>query len=206
MLPLDSKASQGSISAPSIVHHHRVHQSSVKSLCISHISENDFLLVTGGDDNALAISLLHLSGALQQVKDSDRANILECSAVILPKAHAAAINAVVDISGHGSSSPESTSRQRSSRQNSKQFAFATTGNDQLIKTWSVTVDVSRAGANGIEVQKAGKWKSEVADATCMAFVNSDSTDEALLVVAGIGVEMWTVRGMGLVRDARNERR
>ena len=83
---------------------------------------------------------------------------------------------------------------------SKEFMVVTTGNDQLIKTWTIKVDASIAGAGGIRIQKCGAKCSEVADAACMDVIDEDKGTGKTVVVAGIGVEKWDIGAQGLARS------
>lgn len=92
----------------------KVHQSSIKCL---HLAENrdikDYLVVTGGDDNALAVTTLR--------KDDYTAT----SQRIVRKAHAAAINGVAVV------------------EKGSELIALTVSNDQRLKAWKIAADESR---------------------------------------------------------------
>ncbi|KAL8785882.1 MAG: hypothetical protein Q9213_003114 [Squamulea squamosa] len=99
-----------------------VHQNSIKSMFLIPLdtTSHDYLIVTGGDDGALGIT----RRALPQVSHQS-----STATLLIPKAHAAAINAVEYLSIL--SSPADQSLQV--------HVFVSSGNDQRLKTWIVRI-------------------------------------------------------------------
>lgn len=152
--------------------HHRVHQSAVKSMVVVRVARNAFLLVTGGDDNALGLTLVHLESHSGP----------EYSTLLLPKAHASAITAITCLTY---SSWETNV--------SNEWDFATSSNDQRLKLWIVTIDLSKQGVEGLEIRKEGNVCTSVADVSSMD-VFSDRSGCQKVLVCGVGMEAWSVDG------------
>lgn len=159
----------------------QIHQNSIKSLTAIHLSKNETILATAGDDNALAFTRITASSNQDPAAPS-------CSTLLIPAAHAAAVTAVQYLGPVPSASTAPTLPQH---------RFATSGPDQRLKFWVLGVDVECAGTDGLEVAKAGNAYTSVADVACLdAFEGGDGVGGVL--VAGIGVEVWRVAGGGVV--------
>ena len=137
----------------------RVHQSSIKCLEVREWHEAIQMVVTGGDDGALAFGLLDLCASHWLKR------------LVVPKAHASAINGLIFLGTRS------------------QFEVVSVSNDQRVKKWDVAV--VREGVVGsfdIVVKRSGNHASSVADAGCVqAFVQDDMYN---IVVAGVGLEFW----------------
>ena len=139
----------------------RVHQSSIKCLEARDWKNGCTLIATGGDDGALAFCLVDFSTSASP----------HWLRLIIPRAHASAVNALSLVSG--TMSPR--------------FDFVTVSNDQRVKKWDVSVP---EGVNGrdIVVNRSGNYASSVADASCVqTFIQDDMYN---IVIAGIGLEFW----------------
>jgi WD repeat-containing protein 6 len=116
-------------------HRHRVHQSSIKVMFTvslpSKSGQKDQIVITGGDDNALGLTLMrtHTSGG----NTTSSRPITSFQTLLIPKAHAAAITAMRLCKLSFSLSEEFRIR------------FLSTGNDQHVKLWSVSVYIERIG-------------------------------------------------------------
>ena len=152
---------------------YKVHQSTVKSMAVMSISP-DVLLATGGDDNALAFTRIKMSQG-----DSSQ---IAFSTLLIPSAHASAINAVQTWSEDGlQDEVEGLPHQR-------YFSLITTGNDQRIKRWSVTLNLGQPGIKGIHVKRIFNKPSSVADASCLDLVAGPAGKA--VAIAGVGIEVW----------------
>ena len=179
-----------------LIYRHPVHQSGIKAAIIISVTETEVLIVTGGDDNTLATTRVCESD------DASQPHRFACSTLLVPKAHAAAVNAIVDISTRPRTREHAAGDQRKAMESGNltkrnELRIATTGNDQTVKTWTVELDRTARGAQGIRVRKNGKWCSQVADTVCMDTIVEPDGGMAL-VVAGIGLEIWQVRVTDLV--------
>ncbi|MCJ1313567.1 hypothetical protein MMC25_007246 [Agyrium rufum] len=150
---------------------HKVHQSSIKSLLAIDTAVG-VLVVTGGDDNALAFTIL---------PSPSPPAAPSFQTLLLPVAHSAAINGIEDI----------TRRNRRWRKHDRRyFKIATCSNDQRLKYWDLVIDPRKSGVDALTIKKAGDHASMVADASSMAVLRREEVN--LLCVAGIGVETWRI--------------
>ena len=132
------------------------------------VSEACVLIVTGGDDNGLAIT------RLTYITD-----ILACATLLVPRAHTSAITAIAclkDEDLHGGTG----SRAR--------YRLFTCGPDQRLKSWNLTINLESPGVEGIELTRSSNTSSTVADVSGMVQIEGSSTDNGIVIVAGIGIE------------------
>ncbi|CAG8971441.1 hypothetical protein HYALB_00002024 [Hymenoscyphus albidus] len=161
----------------------KIHQNAIKSLDVQTHGGYIFV-VTGGDDNALAISIYQSSnmGAKPQI-------------FILRKAHAAAITGISILPSSFSSDSLDIGEGA--------FRVVSASNDQRVKEWEVSVAV-REGDGGLEVRirNSGDVFTSVADVGDLAVLgggggrgdDSVGVGERVLVV-GNGMEVWGVGGV-----------
>ncbi len=132
----------------------------------------DCLIITGGDDGALAITRRVQSNASVQPITST---------LLIPKAHAAAINAVEYLReiAHAVDKPLRT------------HVFVSSGNDQRLKTWVVQVKDNGMPCNlidGVAVRLYGNQHTSVADASSLSAISTAKGTG--VIVAGIGMERF----------------
>ena len=156
---------------------HRIHQSSVAALTSMMISRGINLIATGGDDNALGLTLV--------VAEDGKGPFFRT--LLIPKAHAAALTAldVVDCRpGHG------------------HVIVVTAGNDQKVKLWKLEGQVLNSAdaaafraicsiqdvAQGLAVEKVGEAWSCVADVSAIQIVGATKKWIDVMVV-GVGMEL-----------------
>jgi len=150
-----------------------VHQSAVKCMTVVRVSEDTTLIVTGGDDNALAFTRVRPGGTLP-------AEGPQCSTLLIPKAHASAITAITFVGF--------TSIRRGA---SHHLRFATSSNDQRLKLWSTCIDLSKQGVAGLEIRRDSNVYTPVADVSSMD-VLTDKSNKKKIVVCGVGMDIWSV--------------
>lgn len=130
----------------------------------------DCLIITGGDDGALGIT--------RRVVSKASADPIT-STLLIPKAHAAAINAVEYLQQVSHSKPSQT------------YVFVSSGNDQRLKTWIVRVNGHDTASNpkeGVAVRLHSNQHTSVADVSSLSVI---TTAEGVgVVVAGIGMECF----------------
>ncbi|KAI4097592.1 MAG: hypothetical protein LQ344_000325 [Seirophora lacunosa] len=150
-------------------HRHCIHQNTVK--CISTITtssaQNELVLISGGDDGALGITRLTFhTGGISPT----------CSTLLYPKAHAAAINAVAAL--------------QTARGSPDVHTFATSGNDQRVKTWSLEIFSNEPGTKGLRLQKRRDRPTSVGDVAALVTMSTgrNGDEEMGVLVAGIGME------------------
>ncbi|CAL8576721.1 hypothetical protein XPA_002587 [Xanthoria parietina] len=149
-----------------------VHQNSIKSMFTISLDNLGFdcLIITGGDDGALGIT--------RRVVSKASADPIT-STLLIPKAHAAAINAVEYLHEIPQTKPSQT------------HVFVSSGNDQRLKTWIVQVNNHSTSSNLIEdvvVRLQSNQHTSVADVSSLSAITTAKGVGA--VVAGIGMECF----------------
>ncbi|TLD18769.1 WD40 repeat-like protein [Venturia nashicola] len=153
-----------------------LHQSAIKSLSSCSLLNDTTLIVTGGDDNGLGISLIAIT----------ESNEVQCERLIIPRAHAAAVTAT-DILACAPSETD-PSRFRT--------LVATASNDQRIKLWRIDIDLGKEGVEGVDVKRVANGYTSVADVSSMALYPDDIGAEQLttrILMCGVGMELWNVK-------------
>ncbi|KAK3393791.1 WD40-repeat-containing domain protein [Podospora didyma] len=148
----------------------KINQSSVKSLAMSHGSSSSdsrrWLVVTGGDDNAL--------GVLDLSWSSSTNTYMVCSRSRVKDAHSAAITGLCTI------------KQRNSdglvEELDGAVEVATASNDQRVKLWRI-----ERNGSGVAVKMLDNQYSSVADPGDLEVVAPGR-----LMVGGVGMEVWDV--------------
>lgn len=164
---------------------HDVHSNSIKAMELVLLSDTTTMIVSGGDDNSLSISLL--GSALNGSLETDT----HVSTISVPDAHAASITAIKVLSHTPSESKDGFDTAR--------IILASAGNDHRVKIWSITVPVSQ-NPGIIEAQFLQDRYSSVADISSMGLVrrpnSSQSSSEeihATLLVGGVGIELLKIK-------------
>ena len=152
----------------------KIHQSSIKAMKVIPLSSSNTLLVTGGDDGALAFTRMIFS------EDNPVDPPLR-SVLLVPKAHASAINAIAYLSHEKIIASDAP----------KEYLFATSSNDQKIKVWQLSADLDKQGVEGFQVVKKKNVCSSIADVSCLERFDTGK-GEPRLIVAGIGMETWNL--------------
>jgi hypothetical protein len=151
--------------------HHAVHTSSIKTLEHDGILPGYQILVSGGDDNSLSVTLVKLDDDVRVV-----------SSVCVTNAHASAITAVKIL---GCRTDTTTT-----------IRIASSGNDQRVKLWSVVVDLEKKTLEHvISISLRTDRYCPVADIAAMddmQIADSAGTTKRVLVLGGVGMEMLTV--------------
>lgn len=149
---------------------HRVHQSNIQCMVVVP-APNEALVLTSGDDNALAIS---------SVVAGKQGIMPEISTTQIPRAHAAAIASISILEQQAWSADERVAG----------VEIASIGKDQKIKKWDISFD-SASGTRSIHLCQVQAMDSSVADASCTDILDTDSGK--FLLVAGIGIELWSLK-------------
>ena len=168
-----------------------IHSNSIKSLELLPISETNTVIVTGGDDNSISVSLL--------TTPSDPSLSAQVTTVSIPDAHAAAVTAVKVLS-------QQVSRDVASNTESAKITVASSGNDHRVKIWSITVDPKQLGTRGITVEFLLDRYSSVADVSSLGLIHGSERDlsaetdvsslkenQPKIVVGGVGMEMFGIK-------------
>ncbi|KAJ5774231.1 hypothetical protein N7457_009127 [Penicillium paradoxum] len=170
---------------------YQIHSNSIKGMELVPISDTATVVVAGSDDNSLSVSLL-------RTHPSDSGTNADVATVSIPDAHAAAITTVKILS-------QQISREVTSNTQTISITVASSGNDHRVKLWSITVDPTQPGTQGIIVEFLLDRYSSVADISSLGLVRAPGSGipaerhmsalytKAQLVVCGVGMEMFSVR-------------
>lgn len=161
---------------------YQIHSNSIKAMELVSLSDTATLILAGGDDNSLSVSLLSIS-------PSEPTTTALVGTLSIPDAHAASVTAV-RVLGQSQQSDQSLS-----------VTLASSGNDHRVKIWSVTADST---LGDIRVEHLLDRYSSVADVSSLGLVgknqlaatndNTPASDEAMpkLLVCGVGMELFEV--------------
>lgn len=152
----------------------RVHQSAILAFDILPIGQADFIVATGGDDNAAALTCLGPAGFGFRT--------------IIPSAHAAAVNGITFVA-----------HSHNTAENAGTFRFCTVGGDQKVKKWTIAVSAQMDEIGQLVVQKM-EW-NEVKDEDDVPTTVSDAAGIVTFggrcshkhcMVVGNGLEIFEV--------------
>lgn len=174
---------------------HRTHQSSVLAMDVVALAERIFVIATGGDDNALALTVL---------RTPSKGFSHRFRTVLIPRAHAAAVTAL-KIATHATDQSET---------GDVTAVVVTVGNDQRVRVWNVRVDLDqfcddeedRGLCEAIHITRAGSAWTSVADVSGIEIVPEKDADHDLgadacnsserkprsehgVLVVGVGMEL-----------------
>ncbi|KGO41306.1 hypothetical protein PEX1_101860 [Penicillium expansum] len=168
---------------------YQIHSNSIKGMELVPISDTATVIVAGGDDNSLSVSLL-------RTHPSDNGTNAQVATVSIPDAHAAAVTTVKILN-------QQISRDVTSNAESIKITVASSGNDHRVKVWSITVDPTQPGTQGIIVGFVLDTYSAVADISSLGLVHGPGNsvpavsqvpgseiNQSRLVVCGVGMEMF----------------
>ncbi|KIX93781.1 uncharacterized protein Z520_10405 [Fonsecaea multimorphosa CBS 102226] len=194
---------------PSQMEVHRVHQSSVLAMDMVSLSPTTYLVATGGDDNALGLTLITSAAASTMASkgetNTERQSFHRFRTIVLPAAHAAALTAL-----------KTTKPRRTPTGYS--VVVVTAGNDQRVNVWNVHIDSERDGGNpvvpqveddglleAVQVELVGTGWTAVADASDLEVIegvhdtvaNGDEDGGKgeyawRILVVGVGMELLKV--------------
>ncbi|KAL2201749.1 WD40 repeat-like protein [Sarocladium strictum] len=153
----------------------KLHQNTIKAMDIYKTKDgssghtNNFLVLTGGDDNAIYLSQIHSSASSEDPKTTAYSIIQESS---FPRAHTASINGIAIL-------PPSETACASCG-----YTGVSTSNDQRVKLW----DLGHSGQNLALLEDR---YSGVADPGDLEVLHGD---RGTLITGGVGMEVWQVNG------------
>lgn len=140
---------------------HKIHQNTIHCMKLHQLNGEACLLLTGGDDNAVAFTLCTWQSKVQ--------NTPEISTLTVPRAHAAAVTGIEIIVSSSSNL----------------LTIATSSIDQRVKIWEVEYNSQLPGVEGLAVKRKGNHFTAVADVSGIA-----SLDSTAIIVCGVGMDVW----------------
>ncbi|KAK4508244.1 hypothetical protein PRZ48_001982 [Zasmidium cellare] len=136
---------------------HKIHQNAILALTSCNLPTQSRLLITGGDDNAIGITLHRPDG------NSFRT-------LLLPNAHAAAVTALAIV-----------------KADRGRVWLVSASIDQRVKLWRVGIDLGKEGVDGVDVRLVGDWLTSVADVSCMEVLELEEGKGVLVCGVGMDV-------------------
>lgn len=134
------------------------------------------LVIAGGDDNALTISVLHSNSTSPEI-ESGPETPMRVTTISIPDAHASAITTI-----------KLLRQQQQTETEKPEIMIASSGNDHRVKIWSIRVDLEKNGAaEGVDVQMVLDRYSPVADISSVDVIG-ESLGKSKLLVCGVGME------------------
>ncbi len=163
-----------------------MHQNTIQSLCVLTLSADCVLVVTGGDDNGLSLTMVR---AIPSQNDKFlKAPELIMSTLSVPRAHAAAVSACAILSV--TNPLEESGKVGDSL---VRLRLLTASKDQRVKLWDIKVDSSMPGVEGVDVEKVTSTHTQVADISSMAVLERETQDPRhRVLLCGVGMEVLVV--------------
>ncbi|KAI9755453.1 MAG: hypothetical protein M1815_004949 [Lichina confinis] len=152
----------------------KIHQSSILCAKSIQIGAESLLFVSGGEDNAVGLAWIH--------RDEDVPGKISSATLLIPKAHACAVTSIAVVPSHPSIEPSANGRRR--------HLMATSGPDQRLKVWSITLDPENPDMSNVDVTLEHEEHSSVADASAAdSYVEGSSRK---IAICGVGIETWAL--------------
>ncbi|KIA75753.1 hypothetical protein HK57_00488 [Aspergillus ustus] len=173
---------------------HQIHSNSIKSIDLAPLSPTTTLVIAGGDDNSVTLSLLYTADAKEEnTEASDRAAAAATAVTVsIPDAHTASVNAVKLISQ--SSVVVQGDEGKEKEEAAVRLNFVSSGNDHRVKIWQVDIIIAageqRPTVDDIQVQILVDRFSPVADISSLDVVRDQNGTK--LLVCGVGMEYFKV--------------
>ncbi|KAF2814610.1 WD40 repeat-like protein [Mytilinidion resinicola] len=162
----------------------KIHQNTAKTLAYQPISPEITLLVTGGDDGALGVTLIRLTA------EPSSPNV---STLLVPRAHTAAVTACAFLP----TVPTMIRADADSDQSlARELQLVTSGTDQRVILWIISIDCTQPGVEGLDVRNAGKIDTAVADVADLAILDADGGRGVGVVVCGVGMQVFRISALG----------
>lgn len=166
---------------------YQVHSNSIKAMELVPLSDTVAIIVTASDDCSITVSLLRTRSV---DPDADEFGVnAHVSTISVPDAHAASVTALKILLQEISTI--------SSESHVSRLTFVTSGNDHRVKLWSIKVDPTKQGTEGMIVEFLLDRYSAVADIASLGFLpdidSQSGKTQGKLLVGGAGMEMLEAR-------------
>ncbi|GAB7358442.1 hypothetical protein MBLNU230_g2508t1 [Neophaeotheca triangularis] len=159
----------------------KVHQNAILSMAMQNVAADVDLVATGGDDNAIGLTLLMQADA--HAGEKDTTSTARSRTLVIPSAHAAAVTAISLVP----SNPSSTVMH-----------MISAGIDQRVKAWRIAVDAGRVrevGVKGLSVECVEDCPTPVADVSSLDLMELAGGRKGVLV-CGVGMEVLSLDVVG----------
>ncbi|PMD33722.1 WD40 repeat-like protein [Hyaloscypha variabilis F] len=147
----------------------RLHQNAIKSLDVARLKDQ-ILVATGGDDNALGLSVYPIPGTMVTSTPTS---------YILRSAHAAAVTGLCFLRSSDTASGNGS------------LKLASSSNDQKLAVWSIEQETHPSGDFRLDIRRIEEAFTPVADVGDVAALAANKNCSEILVV-GNGMEIWKV--------------
>ncbi|KAJ8058931.1 hypothetical protein OCU04_011916 [Sclerotinia nivalis] len=192
---------------PILLSHTKIHQNAIKTLSYQYTSSSTtphLVVVTGGDDNAIGITLYPLSNPDAEFKKT--------ISMLLPDAHAAAVTGISflpdpsDLSNLSNVPDEDKEKDKQEKEN---MYILSTSTDQRVKTWRIGILSRRGGEEmcPVDIEMLGDEFTAVSDIGDVAMIcgtdgignanggGNGNEKGAKAVIVGNGMEIWGFGGL-----------
>ncbi|KAF7853934.1 hypothetical protein EAF04_010600 [Stromatinia cepivora] len=185
---------------PILLSHAKIHQNAIKTLSYKYTSSSStpyLVVITGGDDNAIGITLYPLCNPAEELKKS--------ISMLLPDAHAAAVTGIAFLPD-ASNLPNLLDEDKDKDIEGKEDMYMlSTSTDQRVKTWRISI-LSRMGGDRmcpVDIEILGDEFTAVSDIGDVAMISETDGIEnrigdgkgAKAVIVGNGMEIWGFGGL-----------
>ncbi|KAJ5103250.1 hypothetical protein N7532_003779 [Penicillium argentinense] len=157
---------------------YQVNSNSIKAMELLRLSDTVVMVLTGSDDNSISLSLLKTSS-------TSTSRNAQVATVSIPDAHTASVTTLKVID-------QQTIRDAESDSIITKLTVASSGNDHRAKIWSITIDPAR-DTDGIKIDLLVDRYSSVADISSIGLIQEPESDQAKLLICGVGLELLQLR-------------
>ncbi|KAF7939234.1 uncharacterized protein EAE97_007314 [Botrytis byssoidea] len=199
--PAEIPTSPPQTSEPILISHTKIHQNAIKTLAFKYVSMSNttpphLVAITGGDDNAIGVTLYPISSS---VPNTNPNTFQKPITILLPNAHAAAVTGLVFISRPHLRSVDTTD---SADKKKEETYIVSSSTDQRVKTWRVGISSSFAATSTattareetcpVDIEIIGDEFTAVSDIGDVGLIPGvdGNENEAKVIIVGNGMEIW----------------
>ncbi|KAF7935017.1 uncharacterized protein EAE98_003062 [Botrytis deweyae] len=205
--PAEIPTSLPQISKPILISHTKTHQNAIKTLAFKYISAACLVVITGGDDNAIGITLYPISVSSPGLHTNPH-TFQKPITILLPGAHAAAVTGLVFIPHpHPHLHLCSAETADTAEEKKEDMYIISSSTDQRVKTWRVGISLfftaistatsTSTGAREeetcpVDIEMIGDEFTAVSDIGDVGLIpGADGNgNEAKAIIVGNGMEIW----------------
>ncbi|KAF7885868.1 uncharacterized protein EAF02_004377 [Botrytis sinoallii] len=198
--PAEIPTSLPQISKPILISHTKTHQNAIKTLAFKYVSAAYLVVITGGDDNAIGITLYPISISSPGLNTNPH-TFQNPITILLPDAHAAAVTGLVFIPHPHLCSADTAEEKK------EDMYIVSSSTDQRVKTWRVgisrsftaisTATSTSTGAREeetcpVDIEMIGDEFTAVSDIGDVGLIPGvdGNGNETKAIIVGNGMEIW----------------